>query len=1227
MADEKLVVEPISVTSPRLPDDGSLDDEGNPVAIPQAIPTAIVGGAEVNTGNPDVTYDDNISSEYLNQQAPLSPEAFRVRIEALEASEPEDDTPPLAAGEDDGVEGVGGYAADIGYGIANGVINAGTEINHTLANVADFLAPDVWQKDPEYFTKLANEYSPRVDGEMLGAVGLKVPASTAGNITKTVAQFMTGFVPALKAVRGIQGIASVGKIAMTAKTGVGIGAAGAVADLSVFNPYEKRLSNLAKDSGIPGFDNALTQYLAASDDDSELLGRLKQTAEGYVVGKVLEPFVALIGAYKKTKVVYAEEQGMVPPSQTTAAYMTDPATGAKVDVSLDSSIEKPRFTLKEAPLRVMDEQTEKDFANAYLDGNYEGAAEKASGFVNLKYLNTEEGIRDMIEGFALVKENALDKYTRGWSQAARNAGRLGADAIPEAAARVQGLDSFVIKAEETRTAVAYKVRELANIAKASPSEVTMSEFKDSFKKLAVIDAMVTGNKSEIARAMKAMQRPTTGGDIASSILAKSQSAIGMQGQSNWDLMAQMIGDMPDSSGVARMAKAASLPNWRDAVTEVYINALFSPPTFMVNAMANSLSIGGTVVERYWGATKSQIGGSGELTFREANNYALGLVKGITEGVSAFSQAWKTNAPVLGTENKFLETNHTTAFSGATFGIKDGDAPLMMKLGKGIDLAGTVLRSIPGGTRSLMASDEFFKGMLYRAEIAALAQREAQKIGLKAGTPEYLAKIREIELGASKSKVGEPYHGISMSSQKFAEVSTFTEALGEGGQKMLEGLRMIPGSYIVAPFVKTPINLIKYQTRRTPGLAGFSSHMITELTAGGARADLAEAQIGLGTMYLTAGLGLASGGYFKAQMTDNFAARRNITQLGVEQQAFVDKVTGQQLSIGRLDGNPLSFLMFSASVHETVQAYVEANGDEMSPEDLEDGILTIMAVPISVGAKLALSKSWAQGMSQALEAIQKDTEGNYIQKALGNTLPAGNSLKWVNKQSDLDPFLREASDWLEEIQSKIPGLSRSLPPVPDLLGNPTKTKQLDVFGTNPVTVTTPVDHPVMNELRRLQLQSPNEVILGGVTRQLEGVKLDGVEKWNFMQFVKNLKDPQGRDLADKLDAVIQSKDYQDPRNTDEARSNALSAIYNKHKDFAKKALQYDSLMFSKGLPRPYAEEYQLYDYKRITPLASKVGTKQYSQAQKLFGDIGKSRQEFIDERDEAFVKSQLGIELK
>jgi hypothetical protein len=526
----------------------------------------------------------------------------------------------------------------------------------------------------------------------------------------------------------------------------------------------------------------------------------------------------------------------------------------------------------------------------------------------------------------------------------------------------------------------------------------------------------------------------------------------------------------------------------------------------------------------------------------------------------------------------------------------------------------------------MASDEFFKSMFYRAELSALAQREAQKVGLKAGTPEYLAKIREVELGAAAAKPGEPYHGISLSAQESAERSTFTEALGEGGQKMLEGLRMIPGSYIALPFVKTPVNLIKYMSRRTPGLAGTSDYMMGEIAAGGARADLAEAQIGLGSMYLTAGLTLASGGYIKGNITDSFAAQRNLTQLGVEANAAVDPATGEQTALGRLDGNPISFLLLTANVHETVQAYIDANAEEMTDDELADGVMHIMAIPLSVSSKYALNKSWTQGMAQLLDAIQKDTEGNYLQKVAGNMLPAGNTLKWVNKQG-YDPYMREASDALEEIQSKIPGLSRTLPPVPDLLGNPSKSKQLDGFGTNPVTQRIPDNHPVMAELRRLQMADPNKVVLGGATRVIDNVKLDGVEKWNFMQFVRHLKDSDGKDLVDNLQEAIESSDYKDPKMTDEMRNNVLTDIYNKRKDLAKKALQYDSLMYSQGRERPYAQEYDLYDYKRLTDLASKVGTKEYSKANSLFGDVGMSRQDFIDKRNDEIVKSNLGLDLQ
>lgn len=1184
---------------------------------------------------------DDVSNEYLKTVTPMSDDEFNRRLEEAQSNPSPDETPielpaiSVTAPRlpDDGSEGIEeeepqgvlGYAADMASGAAVGVVNAGTEINHTLANVADFLAPDAWTKDPDYFTKLAEEYSPRLGKEDFGAVGLKVPTSTAGNITKGIAQFMTGFVPALKAVRGIQAIRSVGTAATVAKTGVGVGAAGAAADLSVFNPYEERLSNMAVNSGIPGFDNAVTQWLKSDKDDPELLARVKQTAEGYVVGKVLEPFIGLLGAFKKSKAVYAEEQGVVPKSQLSAAYMTDPATGAKVDVTEQLGDKAPRFTLKEPLVTVPDEATQTDFANAYLDGDYEGAASKASGLVNLKYLNTEEGVRDMIEGFAQVKAMAISKNVRGWTEAAKAAGKLAPDAIPEASARVEGLDSFVIKAEETRAAVAYKVKELAALAKGNPSEATQAEFKDAFKKLLVIDAMTTNNKSEIARAMKAMQRPTSGGDLANNI-AQQGTLVSRNQEGNWEKLAEMVSELPDSISVTRMAKAATLPNWKDAATEVYINALFSPPTFVVNALSNTLSMGGAVVERYAGAVSSQLSGSGELTFREANQYALGLVKGVTEGVLAFSKSWRTNSPVMGVENKFIENSHTTAFSGAAFGITDGDAPLMQKLGKGLDLVGVGLRSLPGGTRSLMASDEFFKAMFYRGELAALAQREATKSGLKAGTPEYLAKIREIELGASTAKVGEPYHGISLASQGSAERSTFTEALGEGGEKLLEGLRYYPASYIALPFVKTPVNLLKYMGRRTPGLSGFSEYMQAEIQAGGARADLAEAQIGLGAMYLTAGLSLAAGGYLKGAISDNFASQRNLTQLGVEQQSYVNPESGEQTALGRLDGNPISFLLFSATVHETVQAYIEANAEEMTDSELEDGILDIIAIPAGVGAKYALNKSWSQGVAQLIDAIQKDTEGNYLQKVAGNFLPAGNTIKWVNKQG-VDPYLREASSALEEIQNKIPGLSKTLPPVPDLLGNPTKTKQLEGFGTNPVTRTTPDDHPVMKELSRLQMQSPNKVILGGVTRVIDNVKLDGVEKWNYMQFVRHLKDSEGKDLVDTLEEIITSKDYQDPSVTDAMRNNILKNVYDKRKDLAKKALQYDSLMFSQGHERPYAKEYDLYDYKRITPLANKVGTKEYTKKQTLFGDVGMSRQDFIDKRADEIVKSNLGLELQ
>jgi len=64
--------------------------------------------------------------------------------------------------------------------------------------------------------------------------------------------------------------------------------AGAVADLTVFDPNEGRLSDMLVEFDSPVLNNAVTQYLATDEDDTEMEGRLKNVLEGMLIGGPLE---------------------------------------------------------------------------------------------------------------------------------------------------------------------------------------------------------------------------------------------------------------------------------------------------------------------------------------------------------------------------------------------------------------------------------------------------------------------------------------------------------------------------------------------------------------------------------------------------------------------------------------------------------------------------------------------------------------------------------------------------------------------------------------------------------------------------------------------------------------------------------------------------------------------------------------------------------------------------
>ena len=122
-----------------------------------------------------------------------------------------------------------------------------------------------------------------------------VPETVGGKMGGSVVQFITGFMGAgkfLGASKAFKGADSISK-AM---------AQGAVADFTVFDPSEKRLSDLMQE--YPALQNPISEYLSNKEDDSALDGRLKNAVEGLGLGAVADGlFIAVKGlrAVRKAK--------------------------------------------------------------------------------------------------------------------------------------------------------------------------------------------------------------------------------------------------------------------------------------------------------------------------------------------------------------------------------------------------------------------------------------------------------------------------------------------------------------------------------------------------------------------------------------------------------------------------------------------------------------------------------------------------------------------------------------------------------------------------------------------------------------------------------------------------------------------------------------------------------------------------------------------------------------
>lgn len=573
--------------------------------------------------------------------------------------------------------------------------------------------------------------------------------------------------------------------------------------------------------------------------------------------------------------------------------------------------------------------------------------------------------------------------------------------------------------------------------------------------------------------------------------------------------AQAIVDNADNpAGLNGAVRELNKPTFRGAMFQLWINGLLSSPkTHAVNILSNSLTAAWSVPERFLAAGISKVSGDGAIEFGEATAHAFGFAHGIRDGFRLLAHDLAESLPEGSLKKRFeidgsddilnqsfdafskIEGEHVNQVAGEAFGVDPSGA-----LGKGIYYAGKTL-SVP--TSMLASEDKFFKAIGYRMELHALAYRQAAGEGLEGS--EMAKRMHDI--------MSDPPDSIQADALDKAHYQTFTNSLGEmgqAGQRFLNNKKAWPLKFIV-PFVRTPINIMKYTFERTP--LGFASSRIrADLGAGGARGAQAQARMALGSMaMMVAGMGAAEGWITGRGPMD---PRLRKIKMDSGWKPYSVKIGDRWFQYSRLD--PIAMVMgLGADIAELA--------GEASDEDTE---MIITAGAMAIAQNLA-SKTYMQGLMDFMGAVDPNNPANNIQKYLtkqaGTLMPYSSFLR--NVTSGLDPVVRDvrtsaadafAKENLEEasdpvakfltetvngIYKQIPGLSDELPARKTLWGD-------DIDRSSGVGWAYDMLSPVPSKSDKPdpvnEMILDNKIKISHPSRVIEGVSLTGEEYARFVE---------------------------------------------------------------------------------------------------------------------------------
>jgi hypothetical protein len=557
-------------------------------------------------------------------------------------------------------------------------------------------------------------------------------------------------------------------------------------------------------------------------------------------------------------------------------------------------------------------------------------------------------------------------------------------------------------------------------------------------------------------------------------------------------------------------------------------------------------------------------GPGITRVKEGFGYYSSFIRYVTDSATAAAKAFRLGQQIT----DITQAHPTTAPMG------NGEVfSNLLEGNQGAVVVNAAANFVNFPKRIIGTIEEFTKNLSYRAEVA---RKSWQQVALDDTIGNKQQAVNDMV-----NKSFTPEGGATdLDALDFAQRQTFSnqpvrdpEKLGFGANKSATAVAMdvansIPILRSVAPFIKVPGNISRYQWTRTPGINLLQKEFRDDLLAGGERTANAMAKMTTGGAIAAYGAHLANSGFITGTLSDNPAIQKQMEQLnGVKHSSYVFR---------NADGSNPVFVPL-ASFADPLGPMLTATADYthiLQHCSVQEGTQCGTALATIFGKGLE-DKQYFKSLANLHDALSQTMDPELTGQQKSEKFFAQMASQYVpsmlsNHGDGDDLYHREIRGYLDGALRKGPG-SIGLDPSRNVLGEPVQNQ--GAFGPadlSPFQQSHADTSIVSNELaRQLSMGSkplpklPYKVGFDGLPSEVDLTKIPGNHGFTAYDRLQELMGSPGHGalpMRQQFEKMMEPGGKYWTQLTDSngqlegSRANAINAVYGEYQAGAIKALK-------------------------------------------------------------------------